>query len=232
MKNKTMTAVKLRMILVAALTLIILAHIGIPLLGQHLLIQNSKSVTEAVSHETSSRETLENLESAQQILKDQKDTVEKAKQLFADAKSYNYQRQVIEDISAYATMAGVGITGFTFSDSQDGSTGTAATGAAPATPTAPAPAPAGPAAAPTPGSPTSGSTKSATVTVNLQSPIQYETFLKFIKLIQGNVTQFRIQTMNLSGGSGGSETSTEGAQTANGTSVDMPSLTMEVYLKQ
>ena len=232
MKEKSMSAVKLRLILVAALTLIILGHIGIPLLGQHLLQQNSQSVTEAVSHETSSRETLENLESAQRLLKEQAETVEKAKLLFADANSFNYQRQVIEDINAYAAMAGVGITGFTFSSGQEGSSTTpAAGGAAPAAPAAPT-APAAPIAGATPGGATATTTNSATVTVNLQSPIEYETFLKFIKLIQGNVTQFRIQTMSLSGGSGGGQATNEGAPAASGSTVDMPSITMEVYLKQ
>src|SRR5690606_28119995 len=117
----------------------------------------------------------------------------KAKHLFADAASHNYQRQVIEDINTYASMLGIGINGYSFSESGGASEGSAspAPGAPPATPTAPAPA--GPTAPDTTAA--SGVTrvsKPATVTVNLQSPIEYKTFLKFIKLIQNNLTQFRV----------------------------------------
>lgn len=237
MNLKTMTATKLRLILLGALSGIILAHIGIPLLGQHLLRQNSSSVTEAISHETSSRETLERLERAQRQLKEQSDTVEKAKNLFADASSYNYQRQVIEDVNTYASMIGVGVTGYSFSDgsAEAGAPGPAAApSAAPPATSAPT-AGATPSAGPSPAAGNPSNAKTVTVTVNLQSPIEYTTFLKFIKLLQGNVTQFKLQTINFSGGgsSANSQLPSESPlPSTSTTSVDMSSITMEVYIKQ
>lgn len=231
-----MNAAKLRLILLGALSLIIFAHVGVPALGLHLLKQNSSSVTTAVTHENTSREALEKLERAEKQLKDQKETVEKAKHLFADATSHNYQRQVIEDINAYAGMLGIGISGYSFSDSNGGAEG--GTGAAPSAPGAAssAPAPAGPTAPDTTAaSGVTGAAKPATVTVNLQSPIEYKTFLKFIKLIQNNVTQFRVGTINFSGGGSDSmpsDPSNQSVSSAGQTSVNMPSITLEVYLKQ
>lgn len=234
MNEKSMTAVKLRLILIGALSLIVLAHIGIPLLGQHLLRQNSTSVTQAISHETSSRETLERLEKAEQQLKTQKNTVEKSKNLYADAAAHNYQRQVIEQVNAYASMVGVGVTGYSFSDSTSGEGAAGAGASAPAAPTpAAATAPAAGASAASPTGVTGA--KTTTVTVSLQSPIEYATFLKFIKLLQGNVTQFQLQTINFSGG--GSSTNTAGAPASaspsgGATTIAIPTITMEVYIKQ
>lgn len=237
MNQKSMTAIKLRLILIGALSLIVLAHIGIPLLGQHLLRQNSTSVTQAISHETSSRETLERLEKAEQQLKAQKNTVEKSKNLYADAASHNYQRQVIEQVNAYAAMVGVGVTGYSFSDSSSGGTGDSAAGTpAPGAPAPTAATPTTPTAGTSAGSPTSVTgAKTTTVTVSLQSPIEYATFLKFIKLLQGNVTQFQLQTINFSGSSGSTDSAGAPASansSSGATTIAIPTITMEVYIKQ
>lgn len=226
MKSNTLTATKLRLVLVALLVLIVASHAIFTFFGQQFLRNNSKSVTEAVTHALSSKETVNQLEQAKDQLDAQKKTVERSKKLFAPADSHNYQRQVIEDVNTYAQLAGVTVKGYVFSEN----------GAAPA---AASGSTSGQGAAQKPQTTTESSgpanTQPVSVTVNLEGPIEYETFLKFIKLIQGNVTQFHIQTLSLSGGSGGSEAQAiEGGPQAaeRGNIVDVPSLTMEVYTKK
>lgn len=233
-KSNAMTATKLRLVLAGTLFLIIAGHIGATVLGQYLLQKNSQSVTETVSLEQSSKETLSNLQRAETLLQQQKETVEKSRRLFADSVEHNYQAQVIKDINAYATLTGIRVKGFTFSDDNTAPANGAAPANSSAAPSASAPTPGASTAAPTTGEqsgPLAGNIKTTTVTVNLESPIEYETFLKFIKLVQNNLTQFRIQTLSLSSGSS-SLSGRDGNQGAGPRMIDIPSLTMEIYTKQ
>lgn len=229
-------ATDLRLILIGALILIIGVHIGLTVYGQKLLLSSSDDVTDAVTQAHISKATLDNLQESKRLLDTQRDTFERSKGILVDAKSDNYQRQIIEQVTSYAQIAGVTVTGFTFQSQNGSSTSVPAEGGA----AAPSPPAAGSTASGQPPvasgkSPSSSTPKSVTVTLDLKTPIDYPVFLSFIQLLQNNVTQFKVEILSLSA-TGTSEASSgstsEGGEAASrGTSLSIPTLTMEIYTK-
>lgn len=232
----SLKATDLRLILIGILILLIGAHIGLTVYGQKLLLSNSDDVTDAVTQAQISQTTLSNLKESKRQLDTQRDTFERSKDILASAASDNYQREIIEQVTSYARIAGVTVTGFTF-QSQNGSSASTPGegGVATPTPTTPSPTPAegggaAPASAATP--------QSVTVTLDLKTPIDYPVFLSFIQLLQNNVTQFKVEILSLSATGVGEAASTEASgdnqstSTApRGTSLSIPTITMEIYTK-
>lgn len=237
-------ATDLRLILIGALILIIGAHIGLTVYGRHLLLANSKDVTDAVTQARISQTTLNSLQESKRQLDEQRETFERSKELLANAASYNYQREVIEDITAYARKAGVNVTGFTFQSQGSSSNGASEQAMAPAAEAAPAapssegtPATQQPAAGDS-NAPGGAAPKSVSVTLALESPIEYRKFLAFISLLQNNLTQYKVDIPSLSGTGGGgggapasSETEPRSSSSSNELTLNMPTLTMEIYTK-
>ncbi len=93
--------------------------------------------------------------------------ISRAEAVVAESKTYQYQNQIIEDITSYANTVGITILEFDF-------------------PTSIAP--------PT----TTGSLRSIRVNLSLQSPMPYEKFLRFLKLIEQNLTKMQVTDIGIS----------------------------------
>ena len=166
-----MNALKLRNILLASIGLIIiLMGVTIYYAYDFLHAETMKSVHTKIDAELGERD-LEQLKAIQKTLKNNQESVQKAEQVVAATKQYQYQDQIINDINSYAAQTGVRVTAFDFG-----------------TPGAPAAAATQPAAV---------GVKSIPVTLTLQSPLAFDTYLRFIKAIEQNLTKMQVSGINL-----------------------------------
>ena len=212
MKRIKLKPSTLRLVLIAALLIIIVSHGLVAVFGRSFLTESSEKVTQAVTLSSSSKQTLDRLSSAEQQLASQHTTVERSRSLVAPKDNHSYQEIVIRDINRYAQAAGVSVKNFTFNSNS-------------ATPGG-APKPKTEAEAKAAAAKTISGLKIETVTVTLESPIEFSTFFHFLRLIEGNILQMRLQSLNLSGGrSGGPEAD------ASKTTIDSPAITLEVYTR-
>lgn len=200
--------------MLSTLSVTIIASIAATYLGQSFLRSNSESVIQAVSTEFSSKNRLEQLQKAKQVLKDREESMEKAKHIASSGEGFAYQQQLIDDINRYAASAGITVTGYSFSDSSAAAGGAAA-------PQAPDPDPAagaeGGAAAPAAGP--AGMQKTA-VTVSFLSPIDYQTLMRFLTILETSLPKINAQSIQLNRSEG------------NPNEVNLTSLNLEVYIKQ
>lgn len=193
-----LTASKLRIVLLGAVILLILASGGLIVLGQRAVSSYGSQVSTTVAASSSDEKTLRDLEVVSRALDAQKPIVDKSKGIIADKSStYAYQQQVIQDITRYANLAGIQVTGFTFTDAAGTSTSGTAT-PAPATPAA--------GAAGVTNTTPAGLTP-VSITVALGGEISYPTLYKFLQLLEGNLLRMEVDSLNLSRPSGAESSS-------------------------
>lgn len=130
--------------------------------------------------------------------------MQKAEQIVADSQSYQYQNQIINDLTEYANQAGISITSFTFQETTDGGTTTSSSSNSASS-------------APTDTQKASSGLKSIPVSIQLGEGVKYENLLHFVYLIEQNLTRMQLSEISFSGGDG----SSAGAQTLN----------LEVYIR-
>lgn len=111
---------------------------------------------------------IENAQKLRRTLDENKDSVTRAAAIVADTKYYEYQDQIVKDITSYASASGITVLGFDFS-----------------------------AAAATKTSSIKG-IKTMVATVSLESPVQYIKYLQFLKLIERNLTKMQVTQMDIS----------------------------------
>lgn len=116
-------------------------------------------------------ENITKLKRLETEMKDKSEIVNRASQIVSDSKEYQYQDQIVRDITAYAAIAGVSISGFSFAESA------ATTG-------------------PTAAAKLSG-VKTLDATVTLKTPIKYDNFLLFLKAIEQNLTKMQVTGVNM-----------------------------------
>lgn len=122
-------------------------------------------------------------------LETHRDSVKRAEAIVADTKYYEYQDQIVRDITSYANAAGVTILGFDFPVTTSAKGGSAK------------------------------GVKSVAATISLASPVPYDNYLNFLKLIERNLTKMQVSELNLT-----SSLSTFGR-------VGSPTISMEVYVR-
>lgn len=170
------------------------------------------TVKQAVYDSSTSEAKVDNTKKLSSILKQKSSSVDLVKKLVADSKSYQYQDVIINDLSSMASRAGVSVTNYDFSGKATPAatpSASASSGTAPATGGATTPVPA------------SSGLKSTTVSVTLDSPTNFQNFLKFIHYIEQNNTKMQISTISL-------------ASTQNNQNRDLITsgiLTIEVYIR-
>ena len=148
---------------------------------------------------------VQNLARLEKEMEKYKDSVAKAQQLVAETQQYQYQNQIINDLTAYANKSGVGIAGFTFTSgsagakSNSGSSGTSGTNNSS-------------------GSNSAAGPKSMKVSVRLNEKTDYMALLRFMHLIEQNLTRMQIASVSMS--------KTEGAGQVN-----TQTLEVEVYVR-
>jgi hypothetical protein len=168
--NKSMKATSLRNVLVFLVLLTIAIAASSFYFGRIWLHDYAVSVNHTVANATSSKSDVSSLKKLQADIEQQQAIISKSQALFTD--QTNYQTQVVQDVSRYASQLGLPTPNFSFQTA-----GTTSTSATSGTKT---PA-------------TSGNT----VTVALQSPIAYNTLLKFIMAIEQNLPKMQITGINI-----------------------------------
>lgn len=181
-----MTAQKLRMLLLASIIgLVLIAGAVFWLIRGHLMTF-AHEVQQSNAEANSSTQNLATLEHLKTQLSQDADTVERTKNIVAESKSYAYQDQIIKDINTYASRSGVSVSGYTFSADTGATAGTAVTSTPPAASTQA-----------TAGAKTVTGLKSVSVSVNLKSPVKYESVMNFIHSIEQNLTKMQLAGISL-----------------------------------
>ena len=176
--KKVLNASIMRIIMTLLLIVILAAMIGAVTFAYSFLSKASEDVGKMQNEAVAIDSKIQNL----LVLKDQldknSDIAKKAKNIVSESKMYQYQNQIVQDLSTYADRAGIPIRSFTFqSDSKNSAQSPAAkkkinTG------------PAG--------------IKSTFVSIQLGEKIDYVRFLHFLNLIEKNVTRMQLSGVAIS----------------------------------
>lgn len=177
-KTKSLNPVTVGFLLLLSIVVIVVAIVAMNILFQAKLKQLALDVRKANNAATVSKEDLSRLKNLRSYLEKEKDTIDKTKKIVADSSSYQYQDQVINDISNYSTRSGVVVTGVNF-DEQVNNSGTAGNSAIP-NPT-----------------PTNGA-KFATATINIKSPVNYRNAMQFLYYLENNLTKLQVTSVSMS----------------------------------
>lgn len=192
MKTKGLTPTKLRVILSLGMFVIAGAGVGLFTVAYGQLSQAASNVSKTATDEVASRNSLKILQNTQAELNKQREIIARIDSIAANSQSYSYQNQIIGDMSTYAARAGITITNIDFASGSVSSAPAAST--VPAAPTIPA--------APAAGS-TVGSTRTATIAVTLNNPVEYTKLLDFFNMIEQSTPKLQVSKVNLSKVGGG-----------------------------
>ncbi|MDB5183613.1 MAG: hypothetical protein JWO07_294 [Candidatus Saccharibacteria bacterium] len=182
-----LTAPILRIVLMTTIGLLILASsVGFWFVHNQL----TEFATEVSSDNVSVASSVQDVAKLQQ-LKSEMDknpvAIARAKSIVADTKLYQYQNQIIDDLTSYANAAGFPIVTFTFANN-DPTSKTGATGTAPATASATAAA----GAAPIP-----SGLKATLATISFPKDVNYSAYMHFLKSIELNLTKMEITGVSM-----------------------------------
>lgn len=180
-RMKSLTATSLRLMLIVSIfLLVILSAISFWFFRTNLVsfAQQVHSDNAAASISSSDISRLEQLK---RDLEKDKVAVTRAKNIVADSKYYQYQDQIINDITAYASKAGVSITSFAFTGQSSEGAGASA-------------------AVPQQTSNTPPGLKTISTTVTLKSPANYKAVMQFIHFLELNLTKMQLSGISLTKG--------------------------------
>lgn len=168
------TAVVMTYCLSAALVILALATAFGIYFGQKKLSEYALSANHAkIDAEVNEQNILETkkLEKAMVL---QQDNVARAAAVVADSKYYKYQDQIVNDLNLYARQAGITILSFDFTQSS-AATGTKS-GAAPTA---------------------TGGLKTMRTNISLKTPLSYDSYYRFLRLIENNLTKMQVAEIAL-----------------------------------
>lgn len=170
-----MKATTLRNILIVCVVLA-LAGIGVFMYyaGSYLRTEAAKTSRTKIDIEMIDQ-NVEQLKLIKQSLDANRASIDKARQIVSDSKQYQYQDQIINDINTYAAASGVQVVGYDF-----GSTTT------PTDPTKLLNAP------------QINGVKALTATLSLGSPMEFDSYLRFVRAIEQNLTKMQVSGINIS----------------------------------
>ena len=202
--EKGLTAVNMRVILTVSLFAILIAMAVGFYFAYTSLEKTAQEASKIQTEAKMSDAKVQNLALVEKQLKENSFAYDRAKQIVADSQSYQYQNQIINDLTYYANQAHVGISSFTFQDSKaDGSKSSGSTA---------------PAAGETAPKPAANTVKSTVVSVQLGKDVAYQDLLHFLYLIEQNLTRMQVSDIAMSKGE------------APGT-VSAQELNIEVYIR-
>ncbi len=214
MKKKSLTPVKLSIILSVVLLLLAGAGVGVFVYGYKQLVTHAATAQETAAKAEASRSSVQDLTNTEDFLAANSDAVERADQLASVSKSYLYQDQIINDINKYAAEAGIVITNINFETpvstnvtATQTATGTTATDTATD------------ATAATTSVPTS--VKSTTASITIKSPTSYTSMLTFIHLVEQSLFRMQISKIGLS----------QATDAGSAGSITSDTLTIEAYIR-
>ncbi len=162
-KSSSLSATQLRWILIGVMCLAItIGGIGVWYLNG-LLAEKMAAVSDASRVAESSKTNLGRAQALKIYMENHTTDIYKAAQLVAQTTLYQYQNQIVADLTRYANAARVTITGFDFPQDIASATVDKATGL-----------------------------KSFTANITLANPIPYKNYLQFLKYIEQNLMQMQI----------------------------------------
>ena len=195
-REKMTPAVTMRIVFALSLVLILVGMGGIVYFGYTMLQGTAGEVSKIQTEAKAVDAKVQNLARLEKEMEKYKDSVAKAQQLVAETQQYQYQNQIINDLTAYANKSGVGIAGFTFTSgsagakSNSGSSGTSGTNNSS-------------------GSNSAAGPKSMKVSVRLNEKTDYMALLRFMHLIEQNLTRMQIASVSMSKAEGVGQVSTQ-----------------------
>lgn len=206
---KGMTAKRLRIILAIIMVAIIAATVAGFMFAQKFLADYATSISQLNANAQSGDKDLHTLQALKDSLTKQEGLIQKTRAIVGDSSSY--ADTVINDISQIGVQSGVSIKSIAFVDG----TTSAATPAipAPSTPSANVGMPSASAA----GS-TGVSVVKKTVTVSIQSPINYSSLMTFLSRIEANELRMHLTKVVMT--------------KDKGNDVATQDLTIEVFVRQ
>lgn len=210
------TAFSLRWIFLAAITVLLgLSSFGFYVTYKELTRYNQETIAKNVEA-TKTDEIIKQIEAAIAYIDENREDIDKAQSITANAENYQYQDLIIADIRNIASASHLVVDTISFSGGgtgEDGSTGASAP--------APAAESSGVGGAPQPATIPGVTKETATVTFSPQSntELYYQYILDFLYKIQQNKTKF--YTADISLNASGKENQT----------VDLKTLTIDVYVK-
>ncbi|QHU92376.1 hypothetical protein GWK76_03625 [Candidatus Saccharibacteria bacterium oral taxon 488] len=195
-REKMTPAVTMRIVFALSLVLILVGMGGIVYFGYTMLQGTAEEVSKIQTEAKAVDAKVQNLARLEKEMEKYKDSVAKARQLVAETQQYQYQNQIINDLTTYANQSGVGIAGFTFTSgsagakSNSGSSGTSGTNNSS-------------------GSNSAAGPKSMKVSVRLNEKTDYMALLRFMHLIEQNLTRMQIASVSMSKAEGAGQVSTQ-----------------------
>lgn len=189
-KGKPLTATSLRIVLIISMFIITALGVVGFLFVTDGLRETATNVSQTIAEANASQNNVQVLQQIQTKLAEDKDAVERARSIVAESQSYQYQDQIIKDLTDYANRSNIGITNIDFGETKSSSTQSSTTGQN----TQQQP-------------PTPSGVNSKTVTITLQNPVDYISLLRFINAIEQNLTKMQISAVGVSKDSTGKVTS-------------------------
>ena len=195
-REKMTPAVTMRIVFALSLVLILVGMGGVVYFGYTMLQGTAEEVSKIQTEAKAVDAKVQNLALLEKEMEKYKDSVAKAQQLVAETQQYQYQNQIINDLTAYANKSGVGIAGFTFTSgsagakSNSGSSGTSGTNNSSGSNSAVGP-------------------KSMKVSVRLNEKTDYMALLRFMHLIEQNLTRMQIASVSMSKTEGTGQVNTQ-----------------------
>ncbi|MBB1564384.1 hypothetical protein GWK77_03670 [Candidatus Saccharibacteria bacterium oral taxon 488] len=195
-REKMTPAVTMRIVFALSLVLILVGMGGVVYFGYTMLQGTAEEVSKIQTEAKAVDAKVQNLARLEKEMEKYKDSVAKAQQLVAETQQYQYQNQIINDLTAYANKSGVGIAGFTFTSgsagakSNSGSSGTSGTNNSS-------------------GSNSAAGPKSMKVSVRLNEKTDYMALLRFMHLIEQNLTRMQIASVSMSKTEGTGQVNTQ-----------------------
>ncbi len=170
MSSLKLTASNVSLILIGMLVLVFSGLVYGGYLGQAFLQSEMEATVKLREDASKSSENLNKAQTLKAYVESHQVEISSAARLVAESKTYQYQNQIVADITNYANKAGVTILGFDF------------------------PASLAPNVAPK--TATSG-LKSIKAIISLQNPVPYTNYLQFLKYIEQNLTRMQVTDIDL-----------------------------------
>lgn len=166
LRYNTATTIQYIMIVVCIMLIALIASIFV-YADKFLSTKATETNHARIDAELASQELI-NLQNLEKDLVSEAAVIQKTQQIVAESQKYQFQNQVIEDITSYARQYGITILGFDF-------------GTKPGAP---------PNSSQSSG--TAGSQQRTIVSINLQNNIPYTSFIQFLKALENNVTKMQL----------------------------------------
>lgn len=168
MKKQSLKATTLTSILIGIIFLIVAVTVVANWQLQKMLSDETTATNNLKRDAEASSSNLAKAKNLETYMNEHQADVARAASIVAQSQTYQYQNQIIEDITRYANSAGLRVLEFSFPD--ESSSGTKKQ---------------------------TGGLKSISVQVSLARPTEYLNFLRFLKFIEQNLTKMQVTEVSV-----------------------------------